>query len=253
MFESFPVNRETLEVADYQKLWGACKRYYSIFGDDTLLGGRIPETTIPGQREFTPWLIEAPLNSVELFEAVLKPSQPFKIYKARHVPRPPPITDIPPKPIKKDDWSETDAYWHEAGYKFKIRWQKWQQLLHEEFWKGQGRLMCDREVSFVCLDHAALETMQESFAYTYQAVRLNWIAIPWNYGDGQATTLAHPWALVLRRQPTPEYSYWDSFHRMLEQRGLSSLAESGFPRSLLEPGTAPLPETLRDWLMGVPK
>lgn len=100
--------------------------------------------------------------------------------------------------------------------------------------------------------------MQKEFMLTYEAVRLNWIAIPWNSGDGQPTALNHPWALVSRRQPTSEYSYWDAFHRELEERGLTGLAESGFPRSLLEPGTVlkpgtvPLPETLRDWLVGIP-
>ncbi|KAI1735146.1 hypothetical protein F4680DRAFT_470216 [Xylaria scruposa] len=249
MLDPFPVNRETLEVADYHKLWGACNRYISIF-EPPLLGDRVPETTTLGEQGFTPWIIEAPLNSIELLEAVLKPSQPFKIYKARHVSWPPPIMVAPPKPVRKEEWSEIDAFWHEAGYKFKVRLEKRKQWLYKEFLKGQGRLMCDREISFVCLNSKALETMQEDFMFTYQAVQLNWITIPWNYGDG--TTLAHPWALVLRRQPTPEYSYWDSFHRMLEQRGLSSLAESGFPRSLLKQGTVPLPETLRDWLMGFP-
>ncbi|KAI0550937.1 hypothetical protein F4679DRAFT_594258 [Xylaria curta] len=249
MLEPFPVNRETLEVADYHKLWGACGRYINIFGPP-LLSDRVSETTIPGQQWLTPWLIEAPLNSVELLEAVLKPSQPFKIYKARHVSPTPPIMVAPPKPIRKDEWSETDVYWHEASYKFKVGRQKLKKMLYKEFLKGQGRLMCDREISFVCLNNTALETMQKDFMFTYQAVQLNWISIPWNIGDG--TILAHPWALVLRRQPTPEYSYLDSFYRMLEQRGLSSLAESGFPRSLLKQGTVPLPETLRDWLMGFP-
>ncbi|KAH8156889.1 hypothetical protein CIB48_g11358 [Xylaria polymorpha] len=68
----------------------------------------------------TPWLIEAPLNSDEPLEAVLKPSQPFQLYKTRLVSQPPPITDTPPKPIKKDNWSEMDAFWHEAGYRFKV-------------------------------------------------------------------------------------------------------------------------------------
>ncbi|KAI1503461.1 hypothetical protein F5X99DRAFT_417224 [Biscogniauxia marginata] len=179
---------------------------------------------------------QAPLKSVELLDVVLKPSEP---YKARH-------------PIKKDNWSEMDAYWHETGWKYKIKRQKWLQLLHKEFWKGQGRLTCDRKVCFVCLDQAALKTMPEDFLLTYQDVQLNWVAIPWNSGDGQPTTPTHPWALVLRRQLTPEYPYLDSFHRMLKERGLVNLAESGFPRSLLKQGTVPLPETLRDWPMGVP-
>ncbi|KAI0190763.1 hypothetical protein EV127DRAFT_407994 [Xylaria flabelliformis] len=147
----------------------------------------------------------------------------------------------PPKPVKKDEWSEPDVFWHEAGYKFKVGWQKRQQLLYREFLKRQGRLTCDREISFVCLNNTALEAMLKDFGLTYQAIRLNWISTPWNTGDG-ITTLAHPWALVLRRQPTPEYSYWDSFYRMLEQRGLASLAESDFPRSLLKQGTVPLPK-----------
>jgi len=35
---------------------------------------------------------------------------------------------------------------------------------------------------------------------------------------------------------------------MIEKRGLASLTDSGFPRSLLEYGTVPFPETLRDQL-----
>ncbi|KAI3319956.1 hypothetical protein HD806DRAFT_525248 [Xylariaceae sp. AK1471] len=232
----FPVNRKTLE------------RYNCIFGPPPF-SILVPETTIPGQRGLTPWLIEAPLNSVELLEAVLKPSQPFKIYKAHHVFLPRPIMDMPLKPVKKDDWLD---FWHEAAYKSEIRWMKLQKALHKEFYKGQGRLTCDREVSFVYLDKGAMETMLNDFMFTYHAVRLNWIAIPWNSGEDQPTSLAHPWPLVLRQQPTPEFSYRFYFHRMLEERGLASLAESGFPRSLLEQGTVPLPETLRDWLMGIP-
>jgi hypothetical protein len=252
MVNPFPVNRKTLEVADYHKLWGACRRYDDIFGPSSLLGDQIPETTIPGRRGLTPWLIEAPLNSVELLEAVLKPAEPFKIYKAHHVSRPPPITDTPPKPVKKDDLPEIEAFWYEAGYQFQIDCRQVRKQLCEEFQRGQGRLTRNREVSFVCLEPAAMDTMYKDFLLTYHAVRLNWIAIPWNTGGGRRTILVHPWALVLRRQPTPDYSYWDSFQRMLKERGLAGLAESGFPRSLLQQGTVPLPETLRDWLMGIP-
>ena len=243
---AFPVNRNTLEVPDYMKLWSACGRYGSIFGPASLLGDRMPQTTFPGQG-LTPWLIEAPLNSVELLEAVLKPSQPFEIYKARHVsPPPPPVKEMPPKPAENEDWLA------KMGYRSRTGAEKRRHMRYEEFWKGQGRLMCDREVSFVCLDVAAIETMKKIFNTTYHVVQLNWIHIPWNCGDGQGAWLARPFAIVLGRQPTPGCSYWDWFDSKLENLGLASVAESGFPRSLLEQGTVPLPETLRDWLMGIP-
>ncbi|KAI1189517.1 hypothetical protein F5B17DRAFT_390854 [Nemania serpens] len=44
--------------------------------------------------------------------------------------------------------------------------EKLKQRLYKEFQKGQGRLTCDREVSFVCLDEAAMETMKKGFMST---------------------------------------------------------------------------------------
>ncbi|GAW22236.1 hypothetical protein ANO14919_117720 [Xylariales sp. No.14919] len=88
MFDPFPVSCKTLRVADYQKLRGACKHHFNIFRPDPLLGDRIPETSIPGPRGLTSRLIEAPLNFIELLEAVLKPSRPFQIHKTRHVSQP---------------------------------------------------------------------------------------------------------------------------------------------------------------------
>ena len=91
--------------------------------------------------------------------------------------------------------------------------------------------------------------MREIFKRSYHVVQLNWIHIPWNRGDGQGAQLVRPWALVLGPQG---FSCWSWFMGRLEDPGLDWLPESGFPRSLLKYGTVPLPETLRDWLMGIP-
>ncbi len=36
--------------------------------------------------------------------------------------------------------------------------------------------------------------MESDFRWTYRVVELNWIAIPWNSGDGRPITLQHPYA-----------------------------------------------------------
>ena len=153
---------------------------------------------------------------------------------------------MPPKPAEDEDWLV------QMGYRIRIQKEKRRHRLYKEFLKGQGRLLCDREVSFVCLDGVATDTMMKTFNSPYHAVQLNSIHIPWNSGYGQGTRLDRPFALVWGPQAPPGFSSSTWSERALGKLGLASLPESGFPRSLLAQGTIPIPETLRDWVMGIP-
>lgn len=61
--------------------------------------------------------------------------------------------------------------------------------------------------------------------------------------------LCHPYALVLNWSPCRGHTYKSRFERLLKRY---NLVGCGFDRSLLEPGTVPLPETLQDHMRGVP-
>lgn len=72
---------------NHEVLW-AEKRYTRILELSSAMRDRIPPATVPGpdKEGLTPLMIEAPLSSVGIFEAIPGPSEPFKIYTARHVP-----------------------------------------------------------------------------------------------------------------------------------------------------------------------
>lgn len=74
-----------------------------------------------------PWVIEAPVNSVEILEAILKPSHPFQVDTARHVHR---------------GCNETATDKRQLNESRKL-YSKYTQL--------QGRLeLIDRDISFIC-------------------------------------------------------------------------------------------------------
>ncbi|KAK7217167.1 hypothetical protein V2G26_005170 [Clonostachys chloroleuca] len=62
-----------------QVAW-AYGRYNRIFEDPDTIQERIPNTNYldAGITAKSPWIIEAPLNTVEIIEAILKPKEPFK-------------------------------------------------------------------------------------------------------------------------------------------------------------------------------
>lgn len=65
---------------NHEVLW-AHERYYLIFESSENIQDKIPKTNIPGpsKEEMVPFMIEAPLSSVEILEALLRPAQPFQI------------------------------------------------------------------------------------------------------------------------------------------------------------------------------
>lgn len=240
--------RDNPEVPDHHKLRKHITRYIHLFEFPQPVGDELVQTTIPGQRHFTPWIVEAPLNSVEVFEAVLKPSQPFTIHNARHVaPR-----RHPDRQIKSDNPRIIDIC---------NRSNRRLRELEAEFMQGQGQLTHGNEISFVCLPDEATETIRKAFEMGYDVVPLNWISIPWYTGDGEPPFLVHPLALVLHFQPAPNHPivpppgcFWFPSYEILLNQELEKLGLMGsnFSRSLLKPGTVPIPETLRNWLLGIP-
>ncbi|CAI6095079.1 unnamed protein product [Clonostachys chloroleuca] len=63
-----------------QVAW-AYGRYNRIFEDPDTIQERIPNTNYldAGITAKSPWIIEAPSNTVEIIEAILKPKEPFNI------------------------------------------------------------------------------------------------------------------------------------------------------------------------------
>ncbi|KHN99855.1 uncharacterized protein MAM_01779 [Metarhizium album ARSEF 1941] len=85
-----PVSDDKLPLQSTFDLGQSYDRYRLIFESASTMQLEIPVMPVaePLQGMPTiPWIIEAPLNSVEVLEAILKPLHPFQIYTARHVQR----------------------------------------------------------------------------------------------------------------------------------------------------------------------
>ncbi|GAB0137423.1 hypothetical protein EsDP_00005688 [Epichloe bromicola] len=173
-----------------------------------------------GRQQFVPWIIEAPLNSVEILEALLKPAHPFEIHTARHVQR----------------RCSPDA---KKGTR--------NRRLYDEYIRLQGQLELDREISYILVPRTAVDNIHKITFGTFVPVVLNYISIPWGKGWGC------PWALVLYNKPVPGtiHTYENSLKERLGELELSE-DERKFRRSLLRHGTIPLPECLIDWFAGRP-
>ncbi|KAH7326152.1 hypothetical protein B0I35DRAFT_474838 [Stachybotrys elegans] len=250
----------------YHSVLGQRGMYNRIFEPGHLLEeDETPHTSIPGQGGFRPWLIEAPLNSVELLEAMLQPSQPFEVFKTHHVPRRPISKQSYQKLYASEPGNVLDDYWLEKRHKS-------EQEGYADFLRRQGHLTRDGEISFICVPESAVAPLHDKLFTTFTFIDAHWISIPWNEGDGKIT-LRHPTALVLFYQPGPNRErrftpYWvrdakelrrlkqpprvcptydEVLRRVMEEYGVGG---SDFSRSLLAPGTVPLPETLLDWYFG---
>lgn len=215
---SFTPSPGTKGLEDYGLL--IYDRYTSIFEPvDPVI---IPEDCVRLGPEDVLFLVEAPLNAVELYEAILKPRQPLTVYKARLVPR----------RTKTGDR-------HEA--------------LVAEYLAGQGKLAgredavggnaIDREVSFIVLPRDTIWQLQMYYHFVWP-VQLQYMSVPVRISG--AKTVRSPYALV---------SY--NGHRVYQKKLKTllkdmKLANAGLGRSLLRPGTLPLPETLRDYMDGEP-
>ncbi|KAI0555602.1 hypothetical protein F4679DRAFT_594068 [Xylaria curta] len=209
-------------------MW-AYNSYVTCFEWSSDMRERIPNTNIPGPgyENTVVWIVEAPLNSVEVLEALFKPKRPLEIFTARHVPRG--CVDI-----SRCRWPST---------------VKEAQRAYREFTKFQGRLTEDREISFVCVPEKAVRPLRDRLKCRFCPVKLCYISIPFSIGG--EPVLRHPWALVLHDEPHPSglHTYENRLNTLLDDL---SLTGCGFERSLLKPGITPLPECLWDWYVGVP-
>lgn len=175
-----------------------------------------------------PWIIEAPLNSVEVFEAILQPSFPFEIHTACHFHRP---------GVTKRG-AKVDVKYYDPLPK--------RQALYREYARLQGRLEQAREISYICIPSSALELIRNKLGNTFWPVALQYITIPW-----ASPRLFTPWALVLLNTLTSVFPHTYEYRvsALLERLGLE---DCDFQRSLLRPGTTPLPENLQDYYRGIP-
>ncbi|KAI0971886.1 hypothetical protein F4678DRAFT_461251 [Xylaria arbuscula] len=181
------------------------------------------------QSNTIPRIIEAPLNSVEIIEALLKPPAPLTIYRARYIRRGPHT-----KPI---------SVFSNVPYNIK---------LYDQDEKFTGRLEEDREIRFVLIPKRLVHAMKELRWRAFIGVRLFYISIPWCHsGKQEDMALEHPWALVLDNviHWRPMETYQFQLVKLLAMLGLEGCK---FRRSLLEPETTPLPENLLDWFAGIP-
>lgn len=202
-------------------------RYILALESPSNIQDQFPMTTIPGNTSsaMIPWMIEAPLNSVEILEAMLQPAEPFQIHTARHVPRGPATTAFDAQELAL------------------VR------RMYREYVRFQGRLEKDRDISFVCIPRSDVEEVRDKVWGIFTPVRLHYISIPW--GNGTRKSLIHPWALVLHDKPHPGsiHTYETRFQVLLGRLGIEGCS---FERSLIHPGTTPLPECLWDWFAGIP-
>ena len=203
--------------ADGSRCWG--------FDHLEIAGNRPPRLEY---LEHVPLMIEAPLNSVEIFEAVFKPPKPFPIYKAKHIPR-----TINPNAGHRDYPFVGDGSL-------------------PDYWKAtQGKLVVeDREISYIVVPREKLELLKGTTIGW--PVKLWHISISWQY-TYRCRDLIHPFALVWNRRPEVDdiekgKTYKEEFTRSLERLGLTGCK---FEKSLLESGTIPLPENIYDYTYGI--
>lgn len=190
-------------------------RYTNIF--EPIPPARLPSDCVPLGPNDVLFLVEAPLNAVEVYEAIFRPRQPFRVHSTRLIPR----------KMRTDD--------------------KHKQLV-TEYLNGQGKLTSiggppDREVSFIVLPRDAIWQLQMLHSFMWP-VQLQYMSIPVEVSG--ARTVRSPYAVVC-------YNNHRAYHKKLKSLLKKlQLANCRFERSLLRPGTAPLSETLKEYMEGKP-
>lgn len=205
---------QTKELEDYGLL--IYDRYTNIF--EPIPPARLPSDCVSLGPAEVLFLIEAPLNAVEVYEAMFRPRQPFRVHSARLIPR-------------------------------KMRTDEKHKQLVDEYQKGQGKLAgsdggdLDREVSFIKLPRDAIWQLQMFHSFMWP-VQLQYMSIPVEVSG--ARTVRSPYAIVC-------YSSHRAYHKKLKSLLKKlQLAHCKFERSLLRPGTVPVSETLKDYVEGKP-
>ncbi|KAF4463367.1 hypothetical protein FALBO_9810 [Fusarium albosuccineum] len=216
----------------------AHNRYLAVFERQPKTKDPIPTAAIPdacGTETMVPWLVEAPFSSVEVLEAILKPPEPLQIYTAKHIHRG--CVTHPTHPNSEYDRKRNFP-------RNKRRYQ--------EYSRFQGRLEKDREISFVCIPRPSTHVIHDAVCRLgCWTVCLFYTSIPWRIKE-QNSHLEHPWAIVPRCRPIPcdpRFDYENLLEMLLRRLGISGCT---FKRSLLRPGTTPLPENILDYWEGMP-
>ncbi|EON66272.1 hypothetical protein W97_05665 [Coniosporium apollinis CBS 100218] len=166
------------------------------------------------------WLIEAPINSVEVLEAILKPAVPYKVHQAR------PIRQYRPGPLTQSEQNLQDC---------------------------RNRLFLDREVSFVILGFRECYRLSDWFEKRgFWSPPFSQFTIPW-FSTKRGKYLSpvefalfsevsdHTRANGLTRE--------SATRAVLEELGLLGQSLS---RSLLPHGAVALPENSTAWIKGRP-
>ncbi|CAG9978687.1 unnamed protein product [Clonostachys byssicola] len=207
-----------------QVAW-AYGRYNRIFEDPDTIQERIPNTDYldTGITAKSPWIIEAPLNTVQIIEAILKPKEPFQVYTAHHFPR---------------GCVAVSAY---RGNR--------KQELYREYCRFQGRLERDRQINFIMVTDYDIWAIRDATWAMYTPTILNYISIPWSFCERK--TLVNPWALVFHGRNDPVTQDYQHRLELLVDK-LDIAGRSIDSRSYLRPGTIPLPECIWDWFAGIP-
>ncbi|CAH0053859.1 unnamed protein product [Clonostachys solani] len=205
--------------------------YVLSFERPIYLGDRIPDMIDPStstdNKEI--WMIEAPLNTVEIIEAILKPAKPFTVHRARHF--------------------SPGCAQHAA--KLPPNSLEIKQQLYARYLRLEGRLEKDREISYITVDSDDAWTLRDKFPGALDAVRLQYISIPWVFSTG-TKILANPMAYLLHDAPRP--GSWHTYERGLAYV-LRTLGLTGYTvdkQNYLRPGATPMPECVLDWYCGIP-
>lgn len=194
-------------------------RYTQIF--ESVDPEQVPEDCVRLGVDDVLFLVEAPLNAVELYEAILKTRQPIQVHTARLVPR----------RTKTGERYRALVNEYESG----------QGRLAGEGWSGGNAV--DREVSFVVLPRDTVWQLQMHFHFIWP-VQLQYMSIP--VRSGGAKTVRSPYALV---SYNGQRVYQKKLKALLKE---NKLADDELSRSLLRPGTVPVPETLKAYMEGEP-
>lgn len=222
------VHKDLRIGSSWHQLMMSPGRYFIAFDRGSNPYGPGPEVTDPEYQGYhlRPWIVEAPFNSVEVFEAILKPDKPLRVHKTRLVRR------------HRASVALSSGFHGQRGLIARQR-------RYAEYARFQGRLEQDREVSVVYLparDYDKILDAVKPFCYPLHLVHLS---IPWRDKLEFLSGLI-PYQ---RRGPRRKATYPEVVQGFLNHLGIP---DCDFQRSLLEPGTTPLPDNLEDLIEGIP-
>lgn len=208
-------------------IW-ALERYGFALAKPSSIQLDIPFTETPGLRSvfLVPWIIEAPLNSVEILEAILKPSHPFQIHTARHVHRGCNRTATDKRDRREHRKMHPSTPDCRAG---------WSSIARSRSSVFLGRRFRPCAKSCGECSHLCCCNVSQFPGTTWPVANLGT-----SLGSGVATTNHISGRSTRTRK---------RFEGLLKELGLS---HNQFQRSLVKHGTTPIPECVLDWFVGRP-